>query len=50
MAEEYGAEAVLVVNIVYDHAAWRRCYELIAEAFGLPQLSRTASGAGRRTN
>ena len=32
-AAEYGAQEVFVVNIVYDHAARRRSYELIAEAF-----------------
>jgi len=36
VAADYGAEEVLVVNIMYDHAARRRSYELIAEAFGLP--------------
>jgi alkanesulfonate monooxygenase SsuD/methylene tetrahydromethanopterin reductase-like flavin-dependent oxidoreductase (luciferase family) len=34
-AAEYGAEEVIVVTITYDHAARRRSYELIAEAFGL---------------
>ena len=34
-AGEYGAEEVIVVTITYDHAARRRSYELIAEAFGL---------------
>ena len=36
VAGEYGAEEVIVVTITYDHAARRRSYELIAEAFGLP--------------
>jgi luciferase family oxidoreductase group 1 len=36
VALEYGAEEVLVVTIVHDHAARRRSYELIAGAFGLP--------------
>ena len=35
VAAEYGAEEVIVVSIAYDHAARRRSYELIAEAFGL---------------
>lgn len=35
VAREYEAEEVLVVNIMYDHAARRRSYELIAEAFGM---------------
>ena len=34
VAAEYGAEEVLLVNIMYDHAARRRSYELIANAFG----------------
>ena len=32
---EYGAEEVMIVTITHDHAARRRSYELIAEAFGL---------------
>jgi luciferase family oxidoreductase group 1 len=35
VAEEYGADELMLVNIVYDHAARRRSYELVAEAFGL---------------
>jgi luciferase family oxidoreductase group 1 len=35
VAAEYGAEEVIVVTITYDHAARRRSYELIAEAFDL---------------
>ena len=33
VAREYGAEEVMVVTITHDHAARRRSYELIAEAF-----------------
>ena len=33
VAAEYGAEEVIVVTITYDHAARRRSYELIADAF-----------------
>lgn len=33
LAEEYGADEVMIVTITYDHAARRRSYELIAEAF-----------------
>jgi alkanesulfonate monooxygenase SsuD/methylene tetrahydromethanopterin reductase-like flavin-dependent oxidoreductase (luciferase family) len=40
LAAEYGAEEVLLVNILYDHAARRRSYEMVAEAF--------APGAARR--
>jgi alkanesulfonate monooxygenase SsuD/methylene tetrahydromethanopterin reductase-like flavin-dependent oxidoreductase (luciferase family) len=39
VATDYHAEEVMVVTITHDHAARRRSYELIAEAFGL-------SGAG----
>ena len=35
VAEEYGAEEVLVVTITHDHEARRRSYELIAGAFEL---------------
>jgi luciferase family oxidoreductase group 1 len=33
VADSYGAEEVLLVNILHDHTARRRSYELIAEAF-----------------
>jgi luciferase family oxidoreductase group 1 len=35
LACDYGAEEVLIVNIVHDHKARRRSYELIAQAFGM---------------
>jgi luciferase family oxidoreductase group 1 len=35
LASAYGAEEVIVVTITYDHAARRRSYELLAEAFDL---------------
>jgi luciferase family oxidoreductase group 1 len=35
VAQEYGASEVLVVNILHDHSARRRSYELLAEEFGL---------------
>ncbi len=35
VAVEYGAEEVIAVNVLYDHAARRRSYELLAEAFEL---------------
>jgi luciferase family oxidoreductase group 1 len=35
VADAYGAEEVVVVTITHDHAARRRSYELIADAFGL---------------
>ena len=36
LADLYGAAEVMIVTITYDHAARRRSYELIAEAFKLP--------------
>jgi alkanesulfonate monooxygenase SsuD/methylene tetrahydromethanopterin reductase-like flavin-dependent oxidoreductase (luciferase family) len=38
VAAEYGAQEVIVVTITYDHAARRRSYELIADAFDLAPL------------
>jgi alkanesulfonate monooxygenase SsuD/methylene tetrahydromethanopterin reductase-like flavin-dependent oxidoreductase (luciferase family) len=35
LAANYGAEELLVVNMLHDHAARRHSYALIAEAFGL---------------
>jgi luciferase family oxidoreductase group 1 len=35
VAEDYGAQEVFVVNILYDHAARVRSYELLAEVFEL---------------
>jgi len=35
LANEYGADEIMIVTITYDHAARRRSYELVAEAFGL---------------
>jgi luciferase family oxidoreductase group 1 len=36
LAADYGAGEVVVVTITHDHAARKRSYELIAEAFGRP--------------
>ena len=35
LASLYGADEAMIVTITFDHAARRRSYELIAEAFGL---------------
>jgi alkanesulfonate monooxygenase SsuD/methylene tetrahydromethanopterin reductase-like flavin-dependent oxidoreductase (luciferase family) len=35
LAQDYGADEVFVVNILYDHAARLRSYELLARAFAL---------------
>jgi luciferase family oxidoreductase group 1 len=37
LVREYDAEEVLIVNILHDHTARRRSYELIARQFGLPE-------------
>lgn len=39
LAGEYGAEEVFVVNMMFDHQARRRSYELLAKAFGLQEES-----------
>ena len=40
IADYYGAEEMMVVNILHDHQARRRSYALLAEAFALtPQLA-----------
>jgi luciferase family oxidoreductase group 1 len=36
LADDYGAAEVVVVTITHDHAARRRSYELLAQAFDLP--------------
>jgi len=44
LADEYGAEEVIVVTITHDHEARKRSYELLAEAFGLePSSARLAA-------
>jgi alkanesulfonate monooxygenase SsuD/methylene tetrahydromethanopterin reductase-like flavin-dependent oxidoreductase (luciferase family) len=43
IAQQYGADELIVVTITHDHAARRRSYELLADAFGLQdQLPRAA--------
>jgi luciferase family oxidoreductase group 1 len=37
VAAEYGADEVMVLTVCHDHQARRRSYELIAEAFALPE-------------
>jgi luciferase family oxidoreductase group 1 len=48
LAREYQADEVLLVNILYDHAARRRSYELIAEAFGLGAPTGATTAAASR--
>jgi luciferase family oxidoreductase group 1 len=52
LADDYGADEVIVVTITYDHAARRKSYELLAEAFDLPGVptvggAASAGAAGR---
>jgi hypothetical protein len=35
VAAEYGADEVMVLNIMYDHEARRRSYAMLADAFAL---------------
>ncbi|HEY6759999.1 MAG TPA: LLM class flavin-dependent oxidoreductase [Baekduia sp.] len=37
LADDYGADEVVVVTITHDHAARRRSYQLLADAFELPR-------------
>jgi len=41
VAREYGADEVMIVTITWDHAARRRSYELVANAFGLDAAPHT---------
>ncbi len=45
VADEYGAGEVIVVTVIHSHAARRRSYELLAEAFGLRSGERVAQTA-----
>lgn len=45
VAGEYGADEVMIVTITWDHAARRRSYELIAEAFGLTTAEKSSDDA-----
>jgi luciferase family oxidoreductase group 1 len=35
VVEDYGADELMLVNVMYDHEARRRSYELVADAFAL---------------
>ncbi len=45
LVSDYGAQEAIAVNITYEHAARRRSYELLAQAFGLPGAAPAASSA-----
>ncbi|SNS23781.1 luciferase family oxidoreductase, group 1 [Sphingomonas laterariae] len=42
VADEYGADEVMLVNIMSDHAARRRSYALIAAEYGLADIAAAA--------
>ena len=46
LADDYGTDEVIVVTITFDHAARRRSYELLAEAFDLPGTPAGAASTG----
>ena len=48
VAQEYGAEEIMVVTITHDHAARVHSYELIADAFGLG-ATESARGTSKET-
>jgi luciferase family oxidoreductase group 1 len=48
VAEEYGADELMLVNVMYDHAARRRSYELVAEAFALTGSADPAAASSQR--
>lgn len=45
LAGEYGVDELLIINVVHDHAARRRSYELLAEAFSLDAQPRVGGSA-----
>jgi luciferase family oxidoreductase group 1 len=45
LTEEYGADELMIVTIVHEHAARRCSYELVAEEFGLAPISAGAAEA-----
>ncbi len=46
VARKYGADELIAVNIVYDHQARRRSYQLLADAFELAEPCAGAAAAG----
>src|SRR4051794_12265086 len=50
LARSYGAEEVIVVTITHDHAARRRSYELIADAFGLERPGSAGAATSAETD
>jgi luciferase family oxidoreductase group 1 len=48
VAAEYGADELLLLTITHDHAARRRSYELVADAFGMAGTQPSSSVATPR--
>lgn len=46
----YGADEAMILTTTYDHAARRRSYELIAEAFGLSETRAVAEDDQEKTH
>jgi luciferase family oxidoreductase group 1 len=49
LADDYGASEVIIVTITHDHAARRRSYELLADAFDLTTTVHAGSAADDST-
>jgi luciferase family oxidoreductase group 1 len=49
LGEQYGADELILVTIVYDHDARRRSYELVAEQFGLATSRPAAAHGGQES-
>ncbi|MDQ3935713.1 MAG: LLM class flavin-dependent oxidoreductase [Actinomycetota bacterium] len=46
VAESYGADELMLVNVMHDHRTRVRSYELVAEAFGLGAAALSANAPG----
>jgi len=46
LIEATRADEVMITTMVYDHAARRHSYELLASAFGLPSAEPPGGGTG----
>lgn len=49
IADEYGADEIMIVTITHEHETRRRSYELLADAFGLDPDRREPIGPGTAT-
>ena len=48
IAAEYGADELMIHTLAHNHAARRRSYELLAEAFDLEGAKTPARAGGKR--